>query len=285
MKLQVEKILPNPQQPRTVFDEEAMQELAESIRQSGLQSPILVEDNHNGTYTLVAGERRLRAHKLIGLAVIEATVREPTNHQGRQRLIDAMTENVQRDNMNAVDEAHGYIKMHDEFKMSVAQISKSIGVNHARVSNLIKLGRLESPIKDLISQKRFPSSPQAIDALYAIPQGKIRIEFALGAAARSATIKAIVASSARLLKAMQDKTIKGAPAIVIGKRAAKPKQNLPQWDALSHSKKLPPWSLFVTQVEATCASCSLREVASESTCRDCPMVDLVHRLLEQAHVP
>jgi ParB/RepB/Spo0J family partition protein len=279
--VEISKIKPNPQQPRTVFDEAEMRELADSIRERGLQSAILVEDNKDGTYTLVAGERRLRAHKILGLSTIKANIRPKSSDE--ILLLDATVENVQRKNMNVVDEANAYLKMYTQFRLSVRTISKKTGVNETRIRSLLKIAELAEPIKKMIAEKKFPHSGGAIEAVYSIPEDK-RVAFVTALAERRASIKVIKASATRLISAMNGKTIKRSPAFAIAEKTVSRQKGLPDWNALKQAGKLPPWELFSSKVEQTCDSCSLRAMASDAVCRDCPLPDFIKRIMEVANV-
>lgn len=281
MKIPVDKVLPNPQQPRKYFDPEHIAGLAQSIKQHGLNDPIWVEDNQDGTYTLVDGECRLRAHKLAGLKNIDAKVRPATNHNGKQRLIDAMTTFVRQD-MNPVDEANGYKSMREK-GMSVKEISLTLGKTETHIRGRLSISDLEKEIQELISQGLLPFQPKAIDALLSIPHSKTRIQMAQKLAKRKPTIKIIVKACAQYLtaereirKARIESNMK-TPALEVSGMNEEP----PDWDALYQVGKVPPWQKFTDSVMATCDACSLRPIASEATCGDCPVVHLCRRIMEK----
>ncbi len=290
--IQIKSIRRNPEQPRTVFKEKEIQELGASIKERGLKQPIsvYVDPGDDGkTYTLIMGERRLRAHAHIGAQTINAIVYE-TKPSRLDLLTDAMIENVQREDMNIVDEGEGYKVMRDEFKLTIRSISKRTGVYERRISVALSVADLEKPIKELIRSGSIPGSDRAISAYTSIAPGKTRIEFCKTAAQSNATIR-MIESAARKLNAVKtfssSVTGKEVPAISVAKtrmgRKADSDIKLSEWNALSQVGKVPPWLLFTKQVEATCDNCSLRSVASPSTCSDCPLVDMVRRSLEAAH--
>jgi ParB family chromosome partitioning protein len=292
-KIPVAKIVPNPEQPRRLFDQEELAELAASIMQSGQQTPIQVTPpNKDGFYTLIAGERRWRAHKLKNMKTIEAVIRKITSK--KDMLIEAAVENIQRKNMNVVEEADSYLRMKNEYGMSVKDISKRIGVYEVRIYNLLKIASLEEPIKALIAQKRLPGSTEAVDALLSVPEGKNRIDLAQALADRGATIKMIVSAAAKLNFSLQNKPIsqKETPAVVAAKALTKrtrrkpilDKPQLSKWNALEQAGMVPPYPLFVKHVQNTCDSCSLRSVASPATCSDCPLAQFVKTISEDTNV-
>jgi ParB family chromosome partitioning protein len=291
MKIMVSQIRPNPQQPRTYFDPGEMQELAASIHENGLQSPVLVEDSgsldaQGKRYTLVAGERRVRAFEMLGLAEIEAIIRESTNHEGLQRLLDAMTENVQRASMTPIEEARGYQRLRDEHHMSANQISKRMGVSLNSVLGRLKLIELEPEIQELIQHKALPASQEPIDALLSIPAGETRVKLATGLAERSATIRMVRNACEKTLATLAAEKPQGryskAPGIYVGAKKAKlnPDDLKDEWDALYQVNRVPPWPLYVDSIQQTCMSCAFYSTASDSTCRDCPLVASVRRMME-----
>lgn len=283
MKIPVNKISPNPQQPRTVFDEEYIKGLAASIKEHGLENPITVEQNENGFYTLVDGECRWRAHKLAKIRYIEAVVRPATNHSGKERLISAMVANVTRDNMNKVDEANGYKKMQG-FGMSVRQISIVVGKPESRIRSLLPILDLEPEIQKLVAAERLPHQKEAIDALMTIPAGEERIEFSKMMANRRATVKMIVKNCIRYNEAVHPAKGKmkkmRVPALEVSGLTQEPME----WNALFQINRVPPWQRFTEAVMDTCDNCSLRDVASETTCRNCPLVDMCRRMLEKTQL-
>jgi ParB family chromosome partitioning protein len=104
----ISRVLPNPEQPRRRFDPGSLRELADSIKVNGLIQPIVVEDAGDGSYILIDGERRLRACKLINRTEIEAFINPPSNHNGEERLRKALVANIQRTDLNPIEEAQAY---------------------------------------------------------------------------------------------------------------------------------------------------------------------------------
>lgn len=277
MKIPVDNISPNPQQPRTRFDQEYIKGLAKSIKKHGLNNPILVEDNGGGKYTLVDGECRLRAHKLAGLKMIEAIVRPETNHKGKQRLIDAMITFVRQD-MNVVDEALGYLAMREQ-KLSVKEISMTLGRNETHIYSRLAITDLEPEIQEFIAEGSLPHTPDAVNALLSVKNSKTRVSIAKKLADRNASTKIIVKTCAKFLdvkKQIQQARMK-MPALELARMTEKP----PEWDALFQLGKVPPWQQFTESVMWTCDNCALRPEASEKICGPCPVVYLCRKLMEK----
>lgn len=141
IKIPIENIVPNPKQPRKYFAEESLKELAESIKEHGVIQPIIVTKT-DGKYELIAGERRLQASKLVKMNEIQAIVRLATN---QQKLELALVENIQRHNLNAVEEAKAYQELHSEFNLTQKEIAKRTGKSRPAIANIIRL--LELPIE------------------------------------------------------------------------------------------------------------------------------------------
>ena len=125
-QIDIDDIEANPYQPRDKFDEEALKGLAESIKHQGLIQPITVRRLDNGKYQLISGERRLRASKLAGLTHIPAFIREADDDEVMQM---ALVENIQRENLNAIEIAISFEKLIDEYKMTQEMLSERVGKN------------------------------------------------------------------------------------------------------------------------------------------------------------
>ena len=130
------KIVANPFQPRKEFDKEALEELAQSIRQQGVITPVTVRKMPDGTFQLIAGERRLRASQLAGLKEIPAYVRVATDNQMMEM---ALVENIQRENLNAIEVALAYKALIEECRLTHDQLSEKVGKNRSTITNYLRL--------------------------------------------------------------------------------------------------------------------------------------------------
>jgi ParB family transcriptional regulator, chromosome partitioning protein len=144
----VERLRPNRHQPRTHFDESRLEELTESIRAQGVIQPLLVRPNTDGSYTIVAGERRWRAAQRAGLAAVPVVVREMSDDG--QLLELALVENLQRDDLNAVEEADAYRELQEKFALSQEEIGRRVGKSRATVANTLRLLQLPAAVLDLL---------------------------------------------------------------------------------------------------------------------------------------
>ncbi|MEN8191097.1 MAG: ParB/RepB/Spo0J family partition protein [Thermodesulfobacteriota bacterium] len=143
---EVDKIVPNQFQPRTHFDDESLQELADSISEKGVIQPLVVTSNGDGSYGLIAGERRLRASKQIGLDTVPVVIRDVS---GEDELLElALIENVQRKDLNPIEEAEAYEKLIKVFSYTQEQAAERVGKKRSTVTNRLRLLQLPDFIKD-----------------------------------------------------------------------------------------------------------------------------------------
>jgi ParB family chromosome partitioning protein len=147
-ELPVSNVLPNPFQPRSQINEADLLELTSSIEASGLLQPIIVRPR-DGKYELIAGERRWRAVQRLGWVKIPAVVREADD---QTLLTLALIENLQRDDLNAIDEAAGYQRLGEEFQLAQAEIARLVGRDRSTVANLVRLLKLPAEVKTLIQE-------------------------------------------------------------------------------------------------------------------------------------
>lgn len=158
--IETDKIVPNPYQPRREFDEDRLRELSDSIRQYGVLQPLVVsrQETHlpDGSikveYELIAGERRLRASKLAGISQVPVVVR--TGDDSRAKLELAIIENLQREDLNAVERAQSFQRLADEFKLNWTEVGKKVGKSREYVSNTVRILMLPQDILDALSKRQ-----------------------------------------------------------------------------------------------------------------------------------
>lgn len=146
--LPIEKIIANPEQPRKVFKKEELEELSNSIKDYGVLQPILVRRMEQGIYSIIAGERRYRASCQAGLTEIPAIIQ---NLEEEQAALIALVENVQREDLNYIEEAKAYKKLVDDFKLTQAEIAQKVGKQQSTISNKIRLLTLPEDILELLT--------------------------------------------------------------------------------------------------------------------------------------
>lgn len=147
----LDDIVPNQRQPRSFFDEAALEELAGSIREYGVLQPLLVKPLTEGKYELIAGERRLRASKLAGLKTVPVLVRSA----GPQNSLElALIENVQREDINALECARAYRRLIDEFDLTQEQVAERVGKSRTTIANTVRLLKLPRRIQEGLEASR-----------------------------------------------------------------------------------------------------------------------------------
>src|SRR5688572_29480174 len=146
-QIPVESIQRNPRQPREKFDLEELEKLAASIREHGVIQPLIVSPSKNGVYTLIAGERRLQAARKAGLKTVPVVIRHATD----QQLLElALIENIQRADLNAIEEAEAYQHLEKEFKLSHEEIASRVGKNRSTVTNTLRLLEASAAVKQAL---------------------------------------------------------------------------------------------------------------------------------------
>lgn len=150
-EVELAKIIANPNQPRRNFDKEALQELADSIREHGVISPITLRKNEDGTYMIIAGERRFRAAKLAGLNTIPAYIRTAKDEQVMEW---ALIENIQREDLDAIEIALAYQRLIDDYNLTQEKMSQRVGKKRATVANYLRLLKLPAEIQIGIKEKK-----------------------------------------------------------------------------------------------------------------------------------
>jgi ParB family transcriptional regulator, chromosome partitioning protein len=147
--LKIEMLQPGKYQPRTHMDKDSLAELAESIKAQGVMQPVLVRPISSGCYEIIAGERRWRAAQLAGLSEVPALIREVPDEAA---LAMSLIENIQRENLNPLEEAMGIQRLIKEFGMTHQAASQALGSSRSSVSNLLRLLNLADPVQELLMQ-------------------------------------------------------------------------------------------------------------------------------------
>ncbi|HXZ92471.1 MAG TPA: ParB/RepB/Spo0J family partition protein [Burkholderiales bacterium] len=192
--LPVGRIRPGKYQPRTKMDQEALAELASSIKSQGLMQPLLVRPVERDRYELIAGERRWRAAQMAGLDEVPALVRDVPDEAA---LAMALIENIQRENLNPMEEASGLQRLIDEFKMSHEQAADAVGRSRSATTNLLRLLKLTKPVQAMVMEGVLDMGhARAILAL----DGARQVEAAKRVAARGMSVREAEALVARMLR-------------------------------------------------------------------------------------
>lgn len=143
------KVEPNPDQPRRQFDEDSLQELADSIKQYGILQPLIVK-KHEKFYEIIAGERRWRAAKLAGLKEVPVLIRD---YEENEIVEIALIENIQREDLNPIEEAQAYKRLMEEFSLKQDQVADKVSKSRAAITNSLRLLKLDQRVQNLLSEE------------------------------------------------------------------------------------------------------------------------------------
>ena len=150
LDIDIQSIETNPYQPRTEFIQEEIENLSQSIKDKGILQPLVVTPTDNNNYQLIAGERRLRAAKLAGLTSVPAVVRYHVSDQDKAEL--ALIENIQRQNLNPIEKAKGFVDLQQKFGMTQELIAKQLDISRSSVANTLRYLQLPQSVQDALSQ-------------------------------------------------------------------------------------------------------------------------------------
>jgi len=191
VQVDIDLIDPNPFQPRTRFREEALEELSRSIRSSGIVQPLVVR-KVGYRYQLIAGERRWRAAQRAGIGRVPAVVR---NVRDEMALEMTLVENLQREDLNPIEQARAFERLMDEFHLTQEEVADRTGKDRATIANSVRLLRLEEPIQELLEEGRLTAGHGR--ALLAIAEAKDRLELARRIARGGMTVRQVERFAAR----------------------------------------------------------------------------------------
>lgn len=198
--ININDIEPNRGQPRKDFDEKALSELADSIAQHGLIQPIVVKPTIDGTYSIVAGERRWRASRMAGLTQVPVIIKDA---DGQTLMEIALIENLQREDLNAVEEALGYRSLIDSYGLTQEEVAKKMGKSRSAVTNALRLLNLDEAELDAL--RRGTITAGHARALLSCEDGETRGKMLL-AAAKGASVRELEKMSAAAKKAKTART-------------------------------------------------------------------------------
>ena len=179
----IKQIVANPNQPRKIFKEKELEELALSIKENGVIQPVILRKTKKGL-ELIAGERRLRAAKKAGLSKVPAVIKKVTD---REKMIFSLIENVQRSNLNCIEEALAYYQLMDDFNLTQEVLAKKIGKERSSIANFLRILKLPRPVIDLL-QKEILSFGHA-KILASLKDDDLIIRFSNLAAAEDLSVK------------------------------------------------------------------------------------------------
>jgi ParB family transcriptional regulator, chromosome partitioning protein len=215
LQLDIDLIDPSPFQPRTRFAQAPLDELAQSIRQTGIVQPVVVRRNGPQRYQLLAGERRWRAAQLAGLHRVPAVLQDVS---AEKAIEITLVENLQREDLNPIEQAYAFDRLIQEFHLTQEEAALRTGKERATVTNALRLLRLDKPIREMVEDGRLTGGHAR--ALLAIENEALRIETARRAARGSVTVRQIERLATRTRRHRAQEGDVPAPAIDANTRAA-----------------------------------------------------------------
>ncbi len=193
--IDINKLIANPNQPRKKFDETALQELANSIKVHGVIQPLVVNDQKDGTYLIIAGERRYRASKIAGLTAIPCIIKDYSEKQIKEISI---IENLQREDLNPIESARAIKQLMDEYKMTQEAVSERIGVSRPNIANTLRLLSLCPEVLNLVENGKLSAGHAR--CLVPIQDYNSQIKLAMAASDNKMTVRDLEKAVKNLLK-------------------------------------------------------------------------------------
>jgi ParB family transcriptional regulator, chromosome partitioning protein len=275
MIIPLNKIIPNPQQPRRDFDAAALEELAASIKAHGVINPISVEQGH-GNYILIDGERRVRAARLAGLTEIEASVRPGLNGSGAlERAILAVVANVQRADMNPIERAKAFERL-EQAGLTKTEIARQVGMHLGSINNAAVLLRLPESVQEYIADGRVTSGPISTRSLMAMGDEEMMLAACRTAAQFGMSERALSNLCRRMGQGRSQS--KANKRKVVEAHAVVTAWTGNHWNMIAQAGSPELSADLRKAAEETCHECVLYEEASRANCRECPGPALLRRI-------
>lgn len=272
MKISLDLIDPNPKQPRREFDPEELERLAASMQDHGQLQPVVVEP-FGDRYLLIAGERRTRAARMNGWTEIEAVLSTPMSNPDRERLVLALTENLQRADMNPLEKANAFQDLLGQ-GYTRSEIAGMINLSPAQVGQYLNLLQMPPEIQAYVAGGKIPFESNGMNALRSIEDPAQQVQVARVAAAQKMSGPGIARMIKRMSMGKQSRVEKPEK---ISKAQALEAGN-GRWNALAQLGARPKEKRLCLAAETTCKECPLYPIASSINCRDCPAVALLRHL-------
>lgn len=294
-------VIPDPDQPRKRFSKRKLRELADSIKSEGVIQPIEVSRLDDGRFLIHHGERRWRAATMAGLDVIPAVV--APSLKANDKLLRGLIENIQREDMNPIDEAKAYKRLQD-MGLPVIEIVRRTGRSNPLIVGRLLWLELDEVIQEYVASGELQKDPRVANALLSVPRKDARLRLAKQFAERGVSINGIEAACKRVVDALNEKpkpvlALNGngrVPALALAGEAPVDDTAV-GWPVLRAAAKVmcdecglrdltrntpePAWLLVQSAAEATCKSCDIHLTGGNlSVCRECPGVELIGRIME-----
>lgn len=237
-EIEIEKIVANPNQPRQDFNEEALQELADSIKELGVIQPITLRKRDDGTYQIIAGERRYRASQLAGKTTIPAYILKADDEDTMEM---ALIENIQREDLNPLEIALAYQQLIEQHNLSQEQLSKRVGKGRATIANFLRLLKLPAAIQVALKEKRIDMGHAK--ALLSLDSHSDQLDIFHSIEKSNCSVRE-VEEMVRNIKEGKSESIKAAKGNTTSKKQ----------DAVYHQLKKQLTNFFQTPVQLTCSA-------------------------------
>lgn len=205
-EIDINQIEPNRNQPRKYFDEEALLELADSLKKYGMIQPVVLKKVED-YYEIIAGERRWRAAKIAGLTEIPAIIKE---YESQEAFEVALIENIQRENLNPVEEAQGYARLQEEFGESQEDIAKKVGKSRSAVANALRLLQLDVRVLNFVSEKKLSAGHAR--TLLGISEGELQFELAERIIEEELSVRSVESIVKRMLESAEEEKKEKKPS-------------------------------------------------------------------------
>lgn len=237
-EIEIEKIVANPNQPRRDFNEEALQELADSIKELGVIQPITLRKRDDGTYQIIAGERRYRASQLAGKTTIPAYILKADDEDTMEM---ALIENIQREDLNPLEIALAYQQLIEQHNLSQEQLSKRVGKGRATIANFLRLLKLPAAIQVALKEKRIDMGHAK--ALLSLDSHSDQLDIFHSIEKNSCSVRE-VEEMVRNIKEGKSESLKATKGSTASKKQ----------DAVYHQLKKQLTNFFQTPVQLTCSA-------------------------------
>lgn len=236
-EVEIEKIKANPNQPRREFDAEALEELAESIRQIGIIQPITLRQMEDGTYQIIAGERRWRASQMAGLTALPAYVRTADDEKMMQM---ALVENIQREDLNAIEIALAYQNLIEQYGLTQDALSEKVGKKRATIANYLRLLKLPAQVQMAIQKHEMDQGHAR--ALLGLQQPSLQVKLFNEIQQKGYSVRQVE----EMVKSINSgETVKSGTRTLKDRKKSLPEEYVPLRDRLSN--------IFQTKVQMTCS--------------------------------
>ena len=215
LSLPISQVEPSQKQPRKRFEEEALQDLADSIRANGIIQPLTVRRLSSGYYQIIAGERRWRAAKLAGLTEVPAVIIEADD---RKTMELALIENLQREDLNPIEEANGYKSLMEDYGLTQEEAAKRVGKSRPAVANALRLLALPDPVCQLLEEGKLSAGHAR--AILAVPSGETQMKLAKKVVADGLSVRQTESLAKRLAEGAKEAPAPKGDDLSIYDRAA-----------------------------------------------------------------